>query len=321
MGVHEDPNFPSNLDIRPLVSATSDADARFDTVAQEGAIKSYGIAGRIWEASHAMLAYLDPSSPLEFDPPPPTPSASTRVDGAPITAIELGSGTGFVAARVADSLRPGCDLLIATDLPEVCPMLEMNLHASPALWVRPLAWGSRDDAQVIARDLGLAGDNGGSSPRRLTHVLCSDLIYFPSLLAPLLRSLLHLTSAPFVEGSGSEPICVVLSYKMRSLAKETSFWNAFGLWFDFVPVLSRPLVSTRGDEPLDRSGSAQWSRFSPGDPEDETFVIIAKRRADSLFWTEPDEDSKLLAGVGASGSDQPKSDDQFEQLLLMGMDL
>ncbi|KAI0649007.1 hypothetical protein C8Q79DRAFT_486816 [Trametes meyenii] len=319
MGANGDPNFPSNLDIRPLASATSDADARFDSVAQESAIKTYGIAGRIWEASHAMLAYLDPSSSLEFDPPPPT-LAPARIDGTPIAAIELGSGTGFVAARVADSLRPECDLLIATDLPEVCPMLEMHLHASPALWVRPLAWGSRDDVQAIARDLGLAGDGGGSFQRHLTHVLCSDLIYFPSLLAPLLRSLLHLTSTPFVKDSSSEPICVVLSYKMRSLAKETPFWNAFGLWFDFTPVLTRPRAPTREGESPNRMEGAQWSRFSPGDPQDETFVLIGKRRTDSLSWKVPGEDSKLLAGVGAYGLDRPKSDDQFEQLLLMGLD-
>lgn len=127
------------------------------------------------EASHAMLAYLDPLSPLEFDPPPPTSSISSGgLPSIPVTGVELGSGTGFVAARVAGWLQPGHDLLIATDLPDVCEMLETNLRACPAARVRPLAWGSREHVNNIADELGLSV---GSLPRRqLTHVLCSDLV-------------------------------------------------------------------------------------------------------------------------------------------------
>ena len=44
----EDPNFPLDLNIHPLLDATSDTDIRFDCKAQEGAIRTYGIAGRIW---------------------------------------------------------------------------------------------------------------------------------------------------------------------------------------------------------------------------------------------------------------------------------
>ncbi|KAI0663827.1 putative methyltransferase-domain-containing protein [Cubamyces menziesii] len=309
MAIKQNPNFPSGLDIHPLGSAVSDSDARFDSVAQEDAIKTYGIAGRIWEASHAMLAYLDPSSPLEFDPPPPTFASTAR---RPITAIELGSGTGFVAASVAEWLRPECDLLIATDLPDVCTLLEMNLRASPTVWVLPLAWGSEDHVRSISGQLGLS--RRGSHTRQLTHILCSDLIYFPALLAPLLRSLIHLTSAPFVDDTSPEPPLVLLSYKMRSLSKETPFWSAFGLWFEFVPVLARR-PSTKGGE------NASWSRFSPGDASDETFVLVARRRPESLQWTVPENDSALLSGVGACFSESPKSDDQFERLLLMGMDI
>ena len=50
MAIEQNPNFPSGLDIHPLGSAVSDSDARFDSVAQEDAIKTYGIAGRIWYA-------------------------------------------------------------------------------------------------------------------------------------------------------------------------------------------------------------------------------------------------------------------------------
>jgi hypothetical protein len=40
-----DPNFPSNLDIRPLHLTPSDQ----DVWKQQDAIKQYGIAGRIWQ--------------------------------------------------------------------------------------------------------------------------------------------------------------------------------------------------------------------------------------------------------------------------------
>ena len=43
-----DPNFPADLNIKPLAHSASDADTRFDSTAQEGAIRTYGIAGRIW---------------------------------------------------------------------------------------------------------------------------------------------------------------------------------------------------------------------------------------------------------------------------------
>ncbi|RPD60194.1 hypothetical protein L226DRAFT_535122 [Lentinus tigrinus ALCF2SS1-7] len=317
-----DPNFPADLDIYPLASVSSETDARFDSTAQEGAIRTYGIAGRIWEASHAMLAYLDPFSgpTLEFDPPPFTRMSSRtrapRTTEHPITAVELGSGTGFVAARVAGWMRPDLDLLVATDLPEVCPLLEANLHSCPAVRVRALAWGSREHASAILQELGLLPPKG----RRLTHVLCSDLIYFPALLAPLLRSLLHLTSPPTTTDGGWSSPSVIISYKIRSLAKETPFWNVFGLWFEFTPVLvqTRASTSTLTDQ-TDQGGS--WERFSPGDVADEMFVLVATRRSDSVRWTIPEEDAALLSGVGAYGTDTPKSDDQFEQLLLMGMDL
>ncbi|CDO74663.1 hypothetical protein BN946_scf184828.g3 [Trametes cinnabarina] len=262
MAIERDPNFPSDLDIQPLASASSDADARFDSVAQEGAIRTYGIAGRIWEASHAMLAYLDPESVMDFDPlPPTTTSPDSRHD---ITAIELGSGTGELGLQ--------------------------EVHAT--------------------------------SRRYPTHILCSDLIYFPALLAPLLRSLLHLTSPPFVDEASQKPAVVILSYKMRSLVKETPFWTAFGLWFQFEPVLAKRRRNASSKEYHGEIEEGQlWTRFSPGDPTDETFVLVARRRPESLKWTIPEEDPPLLSGVGAYLSDLPKSDDQFEQLLLMGTDL
>ena len=124
------------------------------------------------EASHAMLAYLNPSSRtlFDFDPSPFTPTS-------PIAAVELGSGTGFVAACVAEWLHPQQDLLIATDLPEVCPLLESNLRSCPTIRVCPLPWGSKVDADALnAKYLRHLPSEPYTEARPLTHVLCSDLV-------------------------------------------------------------------------------------------------------------------------------------------------
>lgn len=120
------------------------------------------------------------------------------------------------------------------------------------------------------------------------------------------------------------PPSVVVSYKIRSLTKEMPFWSAFGLWFEFAPVLARNVKNLKTDarsskeEDDDDDG---WRRFSPGDGLDETFVLVAMRRPRSLSWTIPDEDRALLNGVGADGSESPKSDDQFERILLMEIEI
>jgi hypothetical protein len=120
-------------------------------------------------------------------------------------------------------------------------------------------------------------------------------VYFPELLAPLLRSLIQLTSSPPAPE-------VIISYKIRSLAKETPFWCAFGLWFEYSPVHERK-----------KHG---WIRFGA---ELDLFVFCAKRRSESYLWTVPEDNVALLAGSGAWGTEERKCDDTFELLLLMGM--
>jgi hypothetical protein len=133
-------------------------------------------------------------------------------------------------------------------------------------------------------------------------------VYFPELLAPLLRSLLHLTAPSATSREAASPQ-VILSYKIRSLAKETAFWSAFGLWFTFAHVLMRPRSENGGG----------WERFDAcGDGE--VFVFVARRRSESFSWTVPEDDAELLAGVGAQGTQERKSDDGFELFLLMNVD-
>lgn len=128
-------------------------------------------------------------------------------------------------------------------------------------------------------------------------------MYFPELLAPLLRSLLQLSRPPFAGPAAR----VVLAYKTRSLAKEAPFWAAFGLWFAFAPVLAR----AAGE-------GAPWERFGAAGDGD-VFVFVAERRTESLAWEVPADDAALLGGVGARGDSRCKGDDTFETLLLMGM--
>jgi hypothetical protein len=129
-------------------------------------------------------------------------------------------------------------------------------------------------------------------------------VYFPELLAPLLRSLLHLTTP----ASPTALTQVVISYKIRSLSKETAFWSAFGLWFTFVPVLVRK-----------HSEGSRWERFGASG-DGEVFVFVAQRKPESFFWTVPEDDVALLEGVGARGTQERKGDDAFELLLLMNVD-
>ena len=169
------------------------------------------------------------------------------------------------------------------------------------------------------------------------HLLAQ--VYFPELLAPLLRTLLELSSPPFVSRSTDPQRWpkIIISYKTRSLSKETPFWSTFGLWFSFSPVLVRtskpkpkltPAERTRwsdvsndddardGGEEEDESDV--WTRFGAEDDGD-VFVFVARRRKESLDWDVPLDDAELLSGVGAGGDGLRKSDDTFETLLLMSL--
>ena len=129
------------------------------------------------------------------------------------------------------------------------------------------------------------------------------------------------------------PPRVFLAYKIRSLAKETSFWSAFGLWFSFQPVLAQlhPQSPKSPASSIDAEGAfvkpntesrtldIPWTRLGSADDND-LFIFIASRRPESYTWQVPSTDEQLLAGVGAWGTTTCKGDDTFEGLLLMGLD-
>ncbi|KAF7985710.1 hypothetical protein HWV62_2294 [Athelia sp. TMB] len=264
-----------------------------------------------------MLLYLT-SAPGVFDPP-----FAIKPEQR-LTVLELGAGTGIVTSRMLKLTedRP-LDIIISTDLPEVCPLLHVNVNSPAdaqapcqAARVRPLAWGNAAHAADIARELGLVHPPVVGNPRYLTHILCSDLVYFPELLAPLLRTLLHLTSSPFIPPEATSAgeiydLQIIISYKVRSLSKETAFWAAFGLWFAFEPVMARVNATSNSET------DAGWLRLGASA---DSFVFVARRRPESQGWVLPTSDSDLMAGVGAWGSLSRKCDDTFETLLLMGLE-
>jgi hypothetical protein len=136
------PNFPQNLDIRPSVPLGGLESENFDFIHQQEAIRVFGIAGKVWEvdafyylglfnnsrsfreAAYALNTYIKPPADLVFDPPL-FPGSDSRKN---VRAIELGSGTGIVAATMATELRED-DVMFVTDLPEVFPFpLAKNLE-------------------------------------------------------------------------------------------------------------------------------------------------------------------------------------------------
>ncbi|KAH7106204.1 hypothetical protein BKA62DRAFT_686353 [Auriculariales sp. MPI-PUGE-AT-0066] len=289
-----DPNFPHGLNIHPshgsLISIDDDL-SQYSTVAQEHAIASYGIAGRVWEASYLLAQYLLASSDTDFDPPCPL-SRRSRRNGFQLSILELGSGSGFVARIFTRVLRlplgyappdMGFDKFVATDLANVCELLADNLAGTGAQ-VAALPWGDLAALEVVVNDEHFGGDDG----LPLTHIVLCDLIYFPELLAPLLRTLIGLTNRfPSAE--------LIIAYKLRSLTKEEPFWLALGIWFSLHRVQSRNV----------------------SDNEQELFLMLAQRKEHTLGWAVPPEDHALLQGLGLPSQDGA---DAFECMLFMSVE-
>lgn len=292
------PNFPAALAIQPAATraAGSGAEAwRHDSAAD---IAQFGIAGRIWESAFLLLGYLDGNAPWTFDPP------CSLHSGQVVTAVELGAGVGTVGLATAAQLQRVRSVaphtVVLTDLDEVCPLMQRNAQASAAahsdvrVAVRALPWGDTRAAEALLGALRQERGVRDAASNPVTHVLCSDLVYFPELLAPLLRTLIALTAGE----CGPE---VVVGYKVRSLTKEQPFWTAFGAWFDMLPVECRApgereshvfgsLASHTGRAP------AAAARGGQAPADGEFFVFIARRRPATLAATPPASDALLLAG-------------------------
>ncbi|BGP45851.1 hypothetical protein JCM10450v2_001686 [Rhodotorula kratochvilovae] len=129
-------------------------------------------------------------------------SSSTR---ATQRAIDLGSGTGLVALSLA---ALGYTTL-ATDLPAlVAGVLGSNISSSPfpptQLAAHPLDWFTPPEE--------LSFPSGHEPPFDL--IATADTVYAPSLCAPLLRTLAHLSLA----GGRAAPAPVFLALERRDPA-------------------------------------------------------------------------------------------------------
>ncbi|GAA5968119.1 hypothetical protein JCM3765_005856 [Sporobolomyces pararoseus] len=352
-----DPNFPPNLSILPSSRHQSDPSKRLDDSDSEvddaeQDIETYGIAGRTWEAAYLLRQYLTPpkssstfsASPVEFDPPcllygPSDSSSKPRRR----TILEIGSGTGFLGLSLAPHLL-STDTLILTDLENVCPLLTKNLSEAQSRWrrrkknsfedeptclVRPLPWGNSDFLESSIKQPGLLPD----------LILASDLVYFPFLYPPLLRTLLGLTEWKASDDPRRETEkgpSLIFSHKIRSLVREQPFWEAFGRWFEFEAVQVGKLVEVEDEEEGVSQGVTTrkemrriWSRFGAAhesltnkDESDELYIFIAHRRPSTLGITEvlsqrSDDDLMLgrngLEGVVYGGA-------QFEEMLLASLE-
>lgn len=107
--------------------------------------------------------------------------------------LELGSGNGFLVLDHLAHQLPAGSTVFLSDLESVVPLLEENIKAARSagrlpetidIHAVPLQWGMKDHVQPFV-----------ATQNHLSHILCSDLVYFPHLLEPLMRTLLWLTAS------------------------------------------------------------------------------------------------------------------------------
>ncbi|KAI9626122.1 hypothetical protein H4Q26_015868 [Puccinia striiformis f. sp. tritici PST-130] len=203
--LHQRANFPSNLEITHIGG---------DGILEDE-VSLFGIAAKTWEASFDLLDYLLPpplaNTIIEFDPASPLLSSTSHI-------IDLGSGTCHlpigIAKRLASSTEASKNLKITvTDLPEVLPLLERKISSA----IQEIHQGHPFELLIT----------------------CSDLVFFPFLFAPLLRTLLILTSPQYLPVRTSSSPVIVFGYKERSAVKEFPFFSLLGRYFKLEPILSR----------------------------------------------------------------------------------
>lgn len=146
-----------------------------------------------------MTRYFDLSltAPGRLDPPCSVFSPDPTGTMTPIV-LELGSGTGYVGlklAQVLDAQGQRCQrtpMVILTDLPEVCPLLEENLNNERIVWeendmvrvdVLPLPWGDARAASALSQSLCAGSADNVNGRQCLTHIICSDLVSIAAISA------------------------------------------------------------------------------------------------------------------------------------------
>ncbi|CAG8539499.1 2764_t:CDS:2 [Paraglomus occultum] len=282
-------NHPSNLNVEPS-QGPSESQKLFrrrsgDKIELRSLqdVKTFGLAGKVWDSTYALDLYLClPPDHFAFDPPCPIPSylfhhdARTQYHSSHYTILELGSGTGYLGITLASRLVPPFTLIL-TDLPDVLPLLNRNVSNNSRantdhIIVAPLEWGNSAHSECI------------NSKHRIDLVIASDLVYFPELFDPLIKTLLEIC--------GEETI-VVFGYKVRAQWKEEAFWEQVGRFFYLKAVRVNTKARTgicntvrEGTTKVDERENVveeNEANFRIFGEEDGIFIFIGRKRAKEKY--------------------------------------
>jgi hypothetical protein len=203
-------------------------------------LEQFGIAAKTWDASFDLLDYLlipsyghqpnQKNNLREYQPASPLLPSTRSHSQSKLHIIDLGSGTCYLPIGLAARLNPEqaeSIKITVTDLPAVLPLLERNIQTTIEkleISARALSWGDADQT------IDLLKSTTTNQPTDLL-ITCSDLVFFPFLFAPLIRTLLILTSPHYLPSNYSSTPVILFGYKERSAVKEFPFFSLLGEWF------------------------------------------------------------------------------------------
>ncbi|KAJ3099093.1 hypothetical protein HDU97_003472 [Phlyctochytrium planicorne] len=178
-----------------------------------GEDEDLGIAGKKWPAADVIAKYFG------------WRYGKIAESQAPIRFLELGSGTGVSSILLADILKSKLQSfhIIATDLELAVDLIRKNIlenKLSDHVSGERLEWGQDNDADSILKD------------GTIDMVFASDVVYYPELFDPLIKTLLYLTN-PNKQAIMPE---VIICCRMRELSKELPFYGKLGKEFHIYNV-------------------------------------------------------------------------------------
>ncbi|KAA1133958.1 hypothetical protein PGTUg99_033518 [Puccinia graminis f. sp. tritici] len=236
--IHRRANFPRKLEISyQQRKDREDLCSEQEHFSQD--LELFGIAAKTWDASFDLLDYLlVPNNLREYQPASPLLPSTRSHSENKIHIIDLGSGTCYLPIGLATRLDPEqaeSIKITVTDLPAVLPLLERNIQTATEkleISARTLSWGDTDQT------IDLLKSTTSNQPTDLL-ITCSDLVFFPFLFAPLIRTLLILTSPHYLPSNYSSTPVILFGYKERSAVKEFPFFSLLGRYFKLEPIISR----------------------------------------------------------------------------------
>ncbi|KAF9294786.1 hypothetical protein BGZ88_003312 [Linnemannia elongata] len=287
-------NHPENLDIYDSVGPPTgifnvkdgDGDDSTTVVPISGMqdISTFGIAGRIWDSSYTLDAYMRrPTDQYTFTPACPIPAeyflpakvttttsepasavATTKEKKTPIRILEIGAGTGYVGIALAKRLDSDCTVIL-TDLEEVVPLMQKNVNEQ-RLSRRPTTSSSASAATTTIAAAEPPSETGPYKEPSCAWVEVEPLAWGNT--AHALAILDHPTPIDYIIASDLvyfpelyPPLLqtlkeitrvgetkILFGYKERALWKESPFWEEFGRYFEMEVVrIERHPVKKEGE--------------------------------------------------------------------------